>query len=465
VANVIRNEKAVEKQTRNKSSYFAKYKQQIKQWLDKKYSKLRIYEILSQEHDIDRTYDSMCKYIQKHFPKKREAFGVQITYPGEEAEVDFGYLGLFPDNNGKTSRAYVFVITLSYSRKAYYVITDDQKIQSVLNALIGAFTFFDGVPTKVKVDNMRTAILRNQHYDLQFNKDLLDFANYYNFVIKPCAPYKPNQKGKVEAGVKYVQNNFLVGRTFTSRMDMRQQLKSWTVNYANKRTHGTTKKVPEVVFMQKEKNKLLQLPENPYLILNRSTRSVKPNCHISFQNNYYSVPSKYAGDSVVIRWNQEILRILSETTIIATHKINHSQGEYITVRSHLPEYKVYSETEYQERYETKMREIGEHAHKYFQRILSKKHGYWFRSMRGILGLVKEFGNERVNLSLQRALNFNVLDLTTIRNICERQLYLYDEQPKLLETTEGKVEYSKLIGTTNRLVVQRDLSYYKQICKT
>ena len=54
-----------------------------------------------------------------------------------------------------------------------------------------SFTYFGGVPKKLKVDNMRTAILANQHYDLQFNQDFLEFTNHYRTVITPCEPYSP----------------------------------------------------------------------------------------------------------------------------------------------------------------------------------------------------------------------------------------------------------------------------------
>ena len=451
VRNILKRNEVVEKQTRSKSSYFDKYRELIKGFLDQKYTRVRIYEILTEEYGINRTYDCMCKYIQINFPKSQEAFGVQTTQPGEEAEIDFGYLGLQPSNDGNKSRAYVFSVKLSYSRKEYHEITDDQKISSVLKGLKNAFEYFGGVPTKLKVDNMRTAILKNQHYDLQFNQDLLEFAYHYGIVIKPCPPYKPNQKGKVESCVKYVKNNFLIGRSFTSRVDMQKQLRAWTDTYANKRIHGTTKRIPDEVFGKYEKSKLQKLPENDFTFFDRGTRVVKRNCHINFKANYYSVPSKFVGKNVCIRWTDNILRIIYEAEEIAVHKISQTNaGQYITQRSHMPDYKCYSETEYQAKYESKMVEIGEYAHDYFKEILLTKGNYWFRTVRGILGLASTYGNQRVNLTLKRAIAFGVTDLTTIRSICEKQTYLMDIQPKLLKTKEEKTDLT------------RDPSYYNQI---
>lgn len=449
VNNILNRKEIIEKQRRNKLSYFDKYKIKIKEWIDSKYTRLRIYEVLSAEYSIDRTYDSMCKYIQKEFPKTKEAFGVQTTEAGFEAEIDFGYLGMFPNNFGGLSKVYILIIVLTHSRIAYYHLCQDQKMNSLLDGCKKAFEYFGGVPIQLKVDNMKTAILHNQHYDLQFNQDFLEFSYHYGFIIKPCEPYSPNQKGKVESAVKYVERNFVIGRNFKNRSDMEMQLRTWMIEYANNRIHGTTKFVPKEVFNNKEKSKLQKLPENEFLFFERGTRIVKTNCHINFNQNYYSVPSSFVDKEVTIRWNSSLLRIINESEEIALHNICKGKGEYITVRSHLPQDKYYSQTEYQTKYEMKMADIGDYSHKYFTQLLIKKSKYWFRTVRYILRLVEMYGEERVNLTLKRALDFGIDDIPTITNICEKQTYQMNQAPKL--------EVSAITDS-----LSRDISYYSQV---
>jgi transposase len=43
-------------------------------------------------------------------------------------------------------------------------------------------------------------------------------------VFLPTKPYTPRHKGKIEGGVKYVQNNALAGRTFTSVQEQNEYL-------------------------------------------------------------------------------------------------------------------------------------------------------------------------------------------------------------------------------------------------
>lgn len=456
VDNVLQRENFIEKQTRTKGSLFDPYETQIKEWIDKKdVTVLRMYELLTETYKVKSSYVNLCKYIQVRFPKQPEAFGVQITEPGEVCEIDFGYLGMLPGYLGKPVKTYGLVAVLPYSRLGFYAITYDQKLETLTKELENAFLYFGGVPKRLKVDNMKTAILKNQHYDLEFNQDFLEFAYHYNTVISPCAPYHPEQKGTVESGVKYLQGNFIAGRTFTDDSDIKRKLAEWMETYANQRVHGTTRKVPAVVFKEIEAEKLQQLPEEDFAFFNRSVRKVQSNCHVHVENNYYSVPSNLVGEEVTVRFNATLVRIVYQGEQVALHLKSKGTGNYVTLRHHLPDYKVYSQTEYQKRFEEQMADIGESAHEYFKMLLGTKESYWARIAKGILGLAQEYGNEAVNLSLKRALYYKAVDLTTIKNILEKKLYMLETEPRLLSLqtqADTKVEQAALF---------RELTYYAQ----
>lgn len=459
VFNVLQRENFIDKQTRTKGSVFNPHRQQIKEWIDKKISILRMYEILIETYRVKSTYVNLCKYIQVHFPRKQEAFGVQVTQPAEVAEVDFGYLGMLPGPFGKPVKTFGLVVVLPFSKQGYYGLTYDQTLETLIKELDQAFLYFGGVPKRLKVDNMKTAILKNQHYDLEFNQDFLEFAYHYNTVIVPCTPYSPEQKGTVESGIKYLQGNFIAGRTFQDAVDLKRQLKEWMNTYANQRVHGTTRKVPSVVFESLEKEKLQLLPDESFTFFNRCVRTVSTNCHIHFENNYYSVPACFVGKEVLVRFNSHLVRIICQGEQIALHQKAKGAGLYVTIRHHLPDYKVYSQTEYQKRLEEKMAEIGNFAHEYFRMLLETKESHWFRSVRVILGFAKKYGNDAVNLSLKRALYYSAVDLTIIKNILEKKLYMVESEPRLLgrlSQEEGiRGQYEQQAG------LFRDLTYYAQ----
>ena len=453
VSNIVKREGIIEQQTRARSSAFDPYKERINEYLNSKISRLRIFELLGEE-GIKCTYINLCKYIQTRFPKKIEAFGVQTTEPGEVAEIDFGYLGMLPGIEGKLVRTFGLAVILPYSKLGYWAICYDQKLLTLVSELKAAFDYFKGVPRKLKVDNMKTAVLKNQHYDLEFNADFLEFASHYNTVIIPCTPYSPEQKGTVEASIKYLQVNFIAGRTFTDNADIKSQLRNWMDNYANKRVHGTTRNIPREVFELEEKATLQPLPTEEFSFFNRGVRIVLPNCHIHFENNYYSVPASLVGKEVVVRWDDNLIRIIYQGEQLALHSKSTGLGNYVTVRNHMPDYKTYSQTEYQAKYEAKMADIGSNAHEYFTMLLKTKQSYWSRSVRILLGLTKEYGNEAINLSLKRALYYQVTDVVTIRNILTKKLYLLEIEP-LLNKQSGSDSSGDELGS-------RDLSYYEGV---
>ena len=452
VSNIVNRDGIIEKQTRVKSSVFDPYKQQISEYLDKRLSRLRIFELLGEEYGIKSAYINLCKYIQNQFSKRVEAYGVQVVEPGEAAEIDFGELGRLPGPMGKKVRTFGLAIVLPYSRLDFYAICYDQKLETLVKELKAAFDYFGGVPKRLKVDNMKTAILRNQHYDLEFNQDFLEFASHYNTVVIPCSPYSPEQKGTVEAGIKYLQSNFAAGRQFQDDADIKRQLRNWLDGYANIRVHGTTRKVPKEVFETAEKDQLQPLPQEEFAFFNRCVRQVLPNCHIHFENNYYSVPAILVGKEVTVRFNDHLLRIIYRGEQAALHhKVTGSIGNFATVRSHLPDYKIYSQTEYQAGYETRMADIGEYAHRYFTMLLTTKQSYWFRSIRIILGLEKEYGKEALNLTLKRALYYSVVDITIIKNILAKKLYLLGIEPGLDKS-----------GNSGEYAMSRSLDYYEGV---
>ena len=237
-------------QSKTRKNIVTLYKEDILELLEKGLSGVRIHEELIAK-GFKGSYETV-KYHIRNIRRKEKIFVHIHTEPGEEAQVDFGYTGRTPDNNGKLRKTWVFNMRLSYSRLDYYEKVYDQKVETFIQCHINAFESFQGVPDSVRIDNLKAAILEANFYEPIYQKVYQDFANYYGFKSIPCRIYKPNDKGKVESGIKYVKSNFFKGRSFTSGNDCDNQLRQWN-RKANLRIHGTTRKVPREIFEQEEK--------------------------------------------------------------------------------------------------------------------------------------------------------------------------------------------------------------------
>ncbi|MEW6571943.1 MAG: hypothetical protein AB1390_12375 [Nitrospirota bacterium] len=195
------------------------------------------------------------------------------------------------------------------------------------------------------------------------------------------------------------------------------------MEHANRRIHGTTKRVPFEVFEAEEKEKLLPLPLSRYQLPRVGTRLVYHDCHIFVDHNYYSIPFAYVGKEVEVELENTLLRVFYKGRQIALHKRVEGKGQFSTDPSHYPKYKRYSETEYQEKYQARMAEIGPFAEQLFFLILKENKTYWAQPVRGILSLTKQYSREVVEMACKRALAYGVYQYQTVKRICESGSYV------------------------------------------
>lgn len=421
VDNILKRPSVIEKQTRSKPSAVAPYKAQIKKWYEAEITRQRIHEMLVENYQVPFSYDAVRKYVKKHIAKPAKAYGVQQHLPGEYLEADFGDITVFLEDLQRRVRYQALGFVFPFSGAKYCALLRNQKLQQFCAGFEEAFTYYGGVPKRVKTDNLKAAVIKNTPKELELNQSYFEFANHYGFVIRPCTPYSPEQKGSVERFIRYLKDNFLPGRIFKNEADLKRQLRDWC-DMVNQKIHGTTKKCIQTTFINEEKPLLMPLPDNPFAFFNTCERNVGQNCHIQLENNYYSVPFTYCRKQVTVRWNDAIVRIVHAGHEVTVHKKAAGIGTYITRREHLPSGKTYSESEYRQLHGKKMESIGPHGRQYYDMILEKAQNCWQQRVRSIYQLVDSHGKAVVDKALYRALTYNVSDIPTIRAIIDQGLY-------------------------------------------
>jgi transposase len=176
---------------------------------------MTIYDRLRAKHSYSGSYSSVRRFVNKLRPVTPDVTVRVHTGPGEEAQVDFGAAGTFFDPGSQRVRpAYVFVMTLSYSRHQYAELVFDQKIPTWLALHRRAFASFGGVVSKIVLDNLKAAVLEAALHDPVLGEAYRRFARHYDFLISPNRPRTPEHKGKVESGIHFVKRSFLAGQEF-----------------------------------------------------------------------------------------------------------------------------------------------------------------------------------------------------------------------------------------------------------
>lgn len=430
-----------------------KYKDIINTKVNQELSAKRIYQDLKSEHDYDGSYETVKLYVREVKTSKIKAFMVNSSLPGEEVQVDFGYVGKMPDANGTMKKAWVFCMILSYSRYMYSEIVFNQEVKTFIRCHEHAFKYFGGVPKTVKIDNLKAAILEASFYEPIYQKEYEQFSKYCNFLSIPCRVRTPTDKAKIESGVKYVKNNFFKGRKYGSFSEYEEALSRWLSDICNSRIHGTTKKIPKDIFETEEKPKLNPLPLNEYDLSIWVVRKVSSNCHINYECNFYSVPYTFINKEVTLQIYDKILRIYGDNEFLCIHLKLKGKGQYSTNASHYPEYKTRTKTDLQAIYRQKMKDLGPNALEFFDKLFDKMPSNWGKPIYGILNLKTKYSIDVLDASCKRAVAFDSLKYQTVKAICEKDLYkLPIEESTSMLTTELPNE------------VVRPLSEYQDLLK-
>ena len=112
-----------------------------------------------------------------------------------------------------------FVAVLSWSRAIYLQFFLGMQTQNFLRGHAAAFEHWGGVPRTVLYDNLKSAVLERQGRAIVFNPLLLDLAAHYHMELRPVAPYRGNEKGRVERAIRFIREAFEPGRTFKDLAD------------------------------------------------------------------------------------------------------------------------------------------------------------------------------------------------------------------------------------------------------
>ena len=378
-------------------------------------SAVRIYNDLRAEYGYSGSYDSVKRYIRRLCLKEEVPFRRIETSPGEEAQVDFGQGGWIVDESGRRRRPHVLCVTLSHSRASYCEAVPRQTTECFIRALENAFRHFGGVVKYLIIDNLRAAVKNHDWFDPELNHKVLDFASHYGTVFLPTRPYTPEHKGKVESTVKYVQNNALKGRVFSSLSEQNEFLRKWQRNVADTRIHGTTRKQVRKAF-EEEKEHLQPLPPDLFPCFEEGKRKVHRDGYAEVAGSYYSVPAEYCRREVMVRWDSRCVRIFNmRFRQIACH-VRVEPGKYSTDKNHIPEKKISAAERGSEYYLRQAREIGENTEKVVKEIFRKRNVKGYGPVTGVLALKKKYGKTLLENACAEAVQLDACDYRSVKHL-------------------------------------------------
>ncbi|MFN7135669.1 MAG: IS21 family transposase, partial [Myxococcales bacterium] len=276
------------------------------------------------------------RYVATVRPATRaEAFLRRETLPGEEAQVDWGIFGKIQIGNAKRTLS-CFVLVLSHSRAMYAHFALDQTLESFLRGHVRAFEALGGVPRAILYDNLKSVVLERDGDAVRFHPRLLEFAGHYHFAPKPCAPYRGNEKGKVERTIRYLRDSFFAARSYSSLADLNAQLARWIGQVAHaRRVPGDGSGRLVAAALEEERPRLLRLPAHAFETdVVRAVASGKTP-YVRFDLNDYSIPHTHVLKPLTLIASESRVRIADGASELAVHERSYDKGKTIEKPEHL----------------------------------------------------------------------------------------------------------------------------------
>lgn len=428
--------------------------------VDQGLSATRIHRDLLHELGIAVSYYSVRRFVRKLGGAQPLPFRRLECGPGEEAQVDFGTGAPVVTAAGKRRKVSVFRIVLSHSRKAYSEATFTQTTEDFFRCLENAFTHFGGVPKTLVIDNLKAAVSHPDWFDPVLTPKVQSFCQHYGTVILPTKPYMPRHKGKVEAGVKYVKNNALKGRTFPSLEEENQFLSEWEANVADTRIHGTTKKQVGKVFEEIERASLLPRPLERFACFHEARRRVNRDGHIEVAKAYYSAPPEYLGREVWARWDSRLVRVFNHRWELIIAHVRQEPGRFSTHDDHIAKEKISGLERGASWLLNKARLIGPHSRQWSEAMLHTRGIEGTRVLQGLLNLTKKHSSETLEKACEIAVSHGCYRLQTLRQLLARRaakqttFAFLDEHPVIRPMTD----YAAVVAAAHQRRTDRETCF-------
>jgi transposase len=281
----------------------------------------RMYDLLVQGYHFKGSARSVRLFVSQ---KKKELLNDsgQASLPLESksgtAQVDFGEAPF--KYQGKNLTLSYLVMSFPFSNSFYFQVLPSQNAECFLEGMKRIFHHMGGVPKTIRFDNLSPAVKKV----LPEGKRLLtdgfqNFVFHYGFDYEFCNPASGNEKGHVEAMVKYIRNNFLLPElSIHSLNDFNLTVWNWAEDDRH-RDHYEKKESIAKLYLA-DKDHFLQLPEKPYECVRYQQVKADKYGYVQIDSKQYSTSPRFAKSMVLAKIAFDTINLLTDQQeSIVTH--------------------------------------------------------------------------------------------------------------------------------------------------
>jgi transposase len=396
-------------------------KEEISRWVRDDLTLVKIGELLERSGTV-APYRTLARFAAEECGYSSGGRKVTVPVddgePGQEVQVDFGYLGMIPDGD-RRRKLHALVFTAVFSRYCYVYLTFRQTTEAVIAGCEAAWAFFGGVFPVLVPDNLKPVVQEADRLEPRWNREWLEYAQARGITADAARVRSPQDKGRVESGVKFTQRSFFDGEEFLDIGDAQRRADDWSRVRAGMRVHGTTRQQPAVVFAEREQPLLLPAPAERYRIPYWSDVKVQRDFHVRAQHAFYSVPHAMAGQKVTVRADDALVKVYHRGQVIKTHPRQQPGGRSSDPADFPAGTDIYAQRDIA-RLAGQAAARGASIGLYAERILESPQPWTrMRAVYALIGLARKYGNGPVGQACAAALELDVISVGKIKSIVEK----------------------------------------------
>jgi transposase len=350
--------------------------------------------------------------------KPAEAFQRLSTLPGEQAQVDWAHCGKI--QVGRTTRHLsAFVMVLSWSRMTFVRFFYDQRLGSFMAGHQAAFEALAGVPRVVLYDNLKAMVAERRGDAIRFNPTMLSFAGHYRYEPRPVAPYRGNEKGRVERRIRDLRTSFLAGRTYKDLDELNEQVTVWCSQAVAQRQHPDDSTMTVGEAWAEERARLRPLPPDDFPAHDRVEVKVGRTPYVRFDRNDYSVPHDRVRRTLVVVATPTTVRVLDGDAEVARHARSFDHRAVIEEPQHLEALVAWKREARAARGQDRLRVAVPTSQSLLEGAGRRGHNLGAATA-GLLRLLDTWGAQALESAVKEAVQNDALHVAAVRQILDRR---------------------------------------------
>ena len=231
--------------------------------------------------------------------------------PGEFSQHDFGEVwATYQD--GTETKVHFFASRLKYSRWVEVSLVADERVETLVRALVEHLTAFGGIPLVTVFDRPKTIALKwgRDGVVTEWNPTFAGVVLDLGIGVEVCWPHRPQEKGSVENLVGWVKGSFFKQRRFLDRADLERQLREWLTD-ANTTRPSRATGVPPSARIAEDRTRLRPLKIAATELALRIPVSVTPTGVVMHDGHPYSMPPDAIGLPGTLYLYRDRVRIIA----------------------------------------------------------------------------------------------------------------------------------------------------------